>query len=278
MSLVLAGGMQVRRPTFDFSNVERYYFGNNAWATHIMNALHVVVPIGELFFIRAVRGLADEAPAEQKADIKKFIGQESVHDQVHRQFWQKLREHGLPVDSFADFFKSTAIDTMEPIVERLLGKKFLLSATVGFEHYTAALADIAFSPESKLLGAMQKEVADMMCWHAAEEIEHKSVAFNLLNAVDKSYALRAGGMVVASTLLTVYSIIGTAWFMLGDHELTITRVIKDLPELPQISRGLVTGVIRHNAEYFAPGFHPDTKDNYSLAEAKLHELGLAIAS
>ena len=47
--------MQVRKPTFDFSGVKRYYFAENAWATHTMNALHVIVPIGELFFVRAVR-------------------------------------------------------------------------------------------------------------------------------------------------------------------------------------------------------------------------------
>ncbi|MFO1480906.1 MAG: metal-dependent hydrolase [Turneriella sp.] len=270
--------MQVRKPTFDFSQISRYYFADNAWVTHTMNALHVIVPIGELFFIRAVPGLADQAPAAQKQDIRKFIGQESVHDQVHRQFWQTLREQKLPVDVFAEFFRSTAIDTMEPIVERLLGKKFLLAATVGFEHYTAALADIAFAPGSRLLSSMQKDVADMMRWHAAEEIEHKSVAFRQLQSIDDSYLLRAGGMVLASSLLTFYTIAGTAWFIAGDRELTLARLIKDLPQLPQIARGLVTGVIRHNAEYFMPGFDPDTKNNYPRAEAALRELGLAIAS
>jgi predicted metal-dependent hydrolase len=270
--------MQVRRPTFDFSQVARYYYGNNAVATHIMNALHVLVPIGEVFFIRAVRGMLDRAPAEQKAELKKFLGQESVHDQVHRQFWARLRELGLPVDSFAKFFQDTAIDTMEPISEKLFGKKFLLSATVGFEHYTAALADTAFSPGSKLLSEMQQEVADMMGWHAAEEIEHKSVAFDMLSAIDDSYALRAGGMVVASALLTVYTVIGTVWFVAGDKELTFGKLVSDLRAIPEISSGLFAALIRHNAEYFTPGFHPDAKDNYYMAADKLKELGMPIAS
>lgn len=270
--------MQVRRPTFDFSKVERYYYGNNAVATHIMNALHVLVPIGEVFFIRAVRGCLDQAPAEQKGELKKFLGQESVHDQIHRQFWARLRELGLPVDSFAKFFQDTAIDTMEPLVEKLLGKKFLLSATVGFEHYTAALAETAFTPGEQLLQTMQKEVADMMGWHAAEEIEHKSVAFNMLQAIDASYPLRAGGMVVASALLTVYTAIGTVWFMAGDEDLTLERVWNDLKTLPEISGGLLPALIRHNVEYFTPGFHPDAKDNYYMAADKLKELGMPIAS
>ncbi|MFO1525114.1 MAG: metal-dependent hydrolase [Turneriella sp.] len=270
--------MQVRRPDFDFSKVERYYYGDNVWATHIMNALHVLVPIGEVFFIRAVRKSLDDAPAEQKVELKKFIGQESVHDQVHRQFWARLREHGLPVDSFARFFTATAIETMEPLVEKLIGKKMLLSATVGFEHYTAALADTAFQPGSQLLPKMQKEVAEMMGWHAAEEIEHKSVAFNMLKAIDGNYALRAAGMVLGSTLLSVYTAIGTAWFMAGDKELTLARLVKDLLTLPQISGDLLPALVQHNLEYFTPGFDPDHKNNYHLAESKLKELGMALAS
>lgn len=270
--------MQVRRPDFDFSNVNRYYYGDNVWATHIMNGLHVLVPIGEVFFIRAVRNLLEQAPAEQKAELKKFIGQESVHDQVHRQFWARLREQGLPVDSFAKFFTDTAINTMEPLVEKLLGKKMLLSATVGFEHYTAALADTAFQPGSQLLPKMQKEVAEMMGWHAAEEIEHKSVAFNMLKAIDDNYLLRAMGMVLGSSILSLYTVIGTVWFMAGDKELTLARLAKDLLALPHISGDLLPALIRHNAEYFTPGFDPDHKDNYHLAENKLKELGMALAS
>lgn len=270
--------MQVRRPTFDFSKVDRYYYGDNVWATAVMNALHVLVPIGEVFFIRAVRAMIDQAPAGQKAELKKFLGQESVHDQVHRQFWARLREQGMPVDSFAKFFQTTAIETFEPLVEKILGKKFLLSATVGFEHYTAALAETAFTPGEQLLQKMQKEVADMMGWHAAEEIEHKSVAFDMLAAIDNSYPLRAGGMVVASALLSVYTAIGTVWFLAGDKEITLERLWKDLLTLPKISGGLLPALVRHNTEYFTPGFHPDAKDNYYMAADKLKELGMPIAS
>jgi predicted metal-dependent hydrolase len=58
----------------------------------------------------------------------------------------------------------------------------------------------------------------------------------------------------------------------------IFDLAKYLPQLLQITRGLVEGIARHNAEYFTPGFTPDHKNNYSQAEAPLRELGLTIAS
>jgi hypothetical protein len=59
---------------------------------------------------------------------------------------------------------------------------------------------------------------------------------------------------------------------------TFSEYSKYLPRLPQITRGLVEGIARHNAEYFTPGFTPDHKNNYSHAEAPLRELGVTIAS
>src|SRR5262249_15350586 len=100
----------------------------------------------------------------------------------------------------------------------------------------------------------------------------------MLAAIDDSYALRAGGMVLASLLLTAYTAIGTVWFMAGDKELTLAKVLEDLRTLPEISGGILPALIRHNAEYFTPGFHPDAKDNYYMAENKLRELGMRQAS
>jgi predicted metal-dependent hydrolase len=41
----------------------------------------------------------------------------------------------------------------------------------------------------------------LFLWHAVEEIEHRAVAFDVLQAVNPNYELRVAGMAVAATLL-----------------------------------------------------------------------------
>lgn len=268
--------MKVRKPSFDLSAVSRYNLGDNAVATHILNCMHVIVPIGELYFIRSVRPFLKDAKSEElKARLKSFIGQESVHDQIHRQVWTKLREQGLPVDSFAHFFSEVFIKYSEPFVNALLGNKAALSATVAFEHYTAALADTLFKPGSKLRASMDGAMGDLWSWHAAEELEHKSVAFDLLKDVDDSYLLRVWGMVMASSIFTSFAFFGAGWFIARDRELSFSKLMRDIFTFNDVLGEVWPALAGHIADYLRPDFHPDEKDNYYLAEETLRALKMA---
>ena len=55
----------IRNPKLSFENLSKYYYDNNVWATHVLNALHVIVPIGEKFFIRSVKAYANQAKSEK---------------------------------------------------------------------------------------------------------------------------------------------------------------------------------------------------------------------
>jgi len=268
--------MKVRKPVFDLSAISRYNFGDNAVATHLLNSLHVLVPIGELAFIRSVRPFLKDARSDElKARLKSFIGQESVHDQLHRQVWAKLREQGLPVDAFANFFSEKFINATEPLMNKLLGPKALLSLTVAFEHYTAALADTLFQPHAKLRSSMEGQMGDLWAWHAAEELEHKSVAFDLLKEVDDNYWLRVTGMAAASSILTFFAFLGAGWFLVNDRELGFPRLVRDLRTFNNVVGEVWPALAGHILDYLRPGFHPDEKDNYHLAAETLREMKLA---
>ena len=52
-----------------------------------------------------------------------------------------------------------------------------------------------------MLDAADPAMQQLLAWHAAEEIEHKAVAFDVLQQIDPSYALRIAGLVYATVML-----------------------------------------------------------------------------
>jgi predicted metal-dependent hydrolase len=123
---------------------------------------------------------------------------------------------------------------------------------------------------------------DLLLWHACEELEHKSVAFDVLQKVNPSYLLRATGLVLASACLLGFWMAGTR------------HLLRQEPaSAKQVDRGELREMRRHNVvangafaraflEYLRPGFHPDQVDNYDLARSWLAEnaghLGFAKAA
>ena len=47
--------LNVRRPSFDFGALPRYWCGGNPWKTHFGTALMLVFPSGERFVVQGVR-------------------------------------------------------------------------------------------------------------------------------------------------------------------------------------------------------------------------------
>ena len=65
---------------------------------------------------------------------------------------------------------------------RKLSKVDQLAATVVMEHYTATLARLLLT-DPLIKEKTTQESRNLWEWHALEELEHKSVAFDVLNAI-----------------------------------------------------------------------------------------------
>ncbi len=251
-----------------------HYFGDNVFATHFMNAMHVIVPLGERFFIRSVKPFAGQVKSEElKKRVKAFITQEALHDREHVRFWQALEEKGYNVSIFADFYQKTAFEMLQPLLEKLFGKKLALSTTVALEHYTALGAARALTPGSPLLESMHSEIRELMLWHAVEEIEHKSVAFDVLKEIDDDYLLRAAGFFLGTFFLNLYGFIGAAIFMAQDKEFSIFDLPRHFNDMAKLMRARFDAENLINLlKYLEPDFHPDNEDQNHLIEPYLKKL------
>lgn len=266
----------VRAMGFPFaqSEIPRWWFFGNPYPTHIANALNVLFPDGERFFIRSVKHYLDriQDDPELLARVRGFFGQEGRHGHEHERYNKLLQGQGLDVEGFLVWYRYWAFDVLEKTVPPVLR----LSATAALEHYTATLAENAL--RSDFLDGAHPLLRDLLQWHAAEEIEHKSVAFDVLQKVDPRWSVRAGGMLLATAGLLTFWAIGARKLLaqeaaLGTDMETKRRIASRNPHLRYEGKRrnrMLRDAIR---DYLRPDFHPDQHDNYALARGYLASLG-----
>lgn len=254
--------IQVRRMDFQFTqDIPEHWADDNAVLTALMSALSASFPPGERFFIDSVRNFADSVTdADLKDRIRGFIGQEANHTKEHLAFNAFLDARGLPVGKIQQ--------QVEEIV-KLLKKRDTparnLARTVALEHMTAFLASsVLENPE--VLERMHPTVAAFWAWHAIEEIEHRSVAFDVYKACVDDEWMRVRAMAVVTVLFSAVNVART---------LVILRQSGHLLNLPAWARGVGTlfgrkGILRKGLPlyraYFRRDFHPDQHDNWDVVE------------
>lgn len=249
---------------FEFTDLPRHWLAGDPFLTQLVNGLHFVFPAGERFFIRSVKRYRDGLPDELADRVRAFCAQEAEHQAEHRRAFEAIEEQGYDVQSFLTWYRELAYGTVEEKAPPLLR----LATTVALEHYTAVFGEFALT--DPFLDDCDPRMRDLLKWHACEEIEHKAVAFDVLQAVNPSYLLRVSGFVVATVMLFYF------WGQGVRHMLA--------QEPPAARRGeeggigatmarFAFGLMPSLLDFLRPGFHPDDQDNYALAERYLASVG-----
>ncbi|VTU21753.1 putative metal-dependent hydrolase [Variovorax sp. SRS16] len=160
--------------------------GDDAFATAFFNALSMSFPFGEQFFIDAVRRALGSSPEALQqahhAEMQAFIGQEAAHRRVHALFNAHLEAQGL-----RDGWTPRASKRLQPLADA--DPRHALAITAATEHFTAMFAGWLLA-HPQLLDGAETRLRTMWLWHSAEELEHRSTAFDLYRAVDGSHEWR----------------------------------------------------------------------------------------
>lgn len=252
---------------FSFAGVPKHWFYGSVFVSHVANALNLLFPDGERFFIRSVRHYLDRIDdPELRARVRGFFGQEGSHGHEHERAFEVLKEQGFEIDTFLRWYRRLAYDVLEP----RFPPNLRLSVTVALEHFTATLAERAFATDD--FEHAHPAMRDLLLWHAAEEIEHKSVAFDVLQEVDPRYWVRVVGLVVAVAALMGFWRAGTKMLLDQDPEATPERLRVERKEARKRGQGnwFLLGAI---AAYLRLGFHPDQIENHHLARTYLESIG-----
>jgi predicted metal-dependent hydrolase len=242
-------------------DIPRTWLMKSPLATHLANSLNLLFPLGERFFIRSVRAYAgqikDPALIEQ---VRGFIAQEVRHAMEHERFFESMEAQGYSIRRYLEIYERVAYGFLEKITP----PKLHLSTTVALEHFTAMFAERALSA-GFLDESAHPALRDLLLWHAAEEIEHKCVAFDVLKEVDPSYALRMAGLAMATVTLVGFWMAGAAMLLAQEKDMPPTAIAKHLKVGYQQGRIGNGDMLRAFVEYLRPSFHPADNDNFHLA-------------
>ena len=245
--------LTVRRLLVDLeAPFDRRWAGGDAFRTAFFNALSMSFPVGEQFFIDSVRAglkrLPDGPRAALADEVQGFVGQEATHRRIHALFNAQLAAQGH-------------VNTWEPrALKRLrrldgLDPRHHVAATAATEHLTAILAEFLLARPQALEGA-EPRLRTLWLWHAAEESEHRSTAFDLYRALGGNERWRRRYMTIVTVNFVVDVLRQTARNLRHDGRLWAWDSWRSGASFLLGRDGLLRVLRRPWRAYYAADFHP----------------------
>jgi len=272
--------IRARRPRFDLGRTPLHWVPNDPLATHMMNVLHILLPPGERWFCDVYsEALPLITDGKLRHDVKGFMGQEATHARAHEVGREYLDRYGINTDGAmarAEWMRKN-LGSATPFgrtLPRPLQRTWLvirLSAIAAVEHFTAVLGQWILTHSATLQSdGADPPMLDLMRWHGAEEVEHRSVAFDVYQHLSGNYLRRLVSMVTTIIGLTIAFIVGGTLLLSADQSTSqrfsfrAYRRSSRAGHLPPYSFAL-----RAIPSYMRRGFHPSKEGSTEVALAYL---------
>ena len=248
---------------FAFSEqTPRFWFDNDIFKTHYYNAFLTTFPPGEQFFVRSVLHFRDQiSDPKLQEQINDFASQEGSHSSAHQKHLDILSKQG-----YSSLERENRLIDRGSKLFNKLAPKAALAATVALEHFTAMLAHQMYEDPATYVTPAHEDFKPMFLWHAAEEIEHKSVAFDVYQQVDGSYGRRVIAMVFAT--IGMFLMIPFRMFplLLKDGIAFKWKTWREGIPFLFGKNGKLTKPWRHYIQFYRRDFHPWDVQDFHLIE------------
>ena len=152
------------------------------------------------------------------------------------------------------------------LAKKVFPKKLQLATTVALEHYTAILAEQLLRDTDHQENIQDREALKLWMWHALEENEHKSVAYDVYELIGGGYFTRIFAMIVATIGFIVF---------VGQGHLRMLWANGNLFDIKDNAKGfwkllgwkgLFPRLFFKYMDFYRPGFHPNDHDTVKLLE------------
>lgn len=254
----------VRRLLIDLeAPFERRWNGGDAFRSAYFNALSMSFPVGEQFFIDSVREGVKALPQDDRArfaaDVQGFVGQEATHRRIHALFNAHLQRQG-----YTNTWETRILARLERL-KVMKDPRHAVAITAATEHLTAIFAQHMLAHPQALDGAADR-FQTLWMWHASEESEHRSIAFDVYQALGGSHEWRLRWMRMVTFHFTTDVLRQTARNLWHDGELFRWRTWRSAASFFFGRHGLVRHTFKPWREYFRRDFHPSQQDGALAVE------------
>ncbi|NNP72972.1 metal-dependent hydrolase [Acinetobacter defluvii] len=239
---------------FKLDEVPRFWFGGDPFKTRMFDALSLTFPDGERYFIECVRLFRDKiTDPDLQRRVADFIRQEAQHGIAHDKMNEEMRKQGMPVDQFINFlmrlFKSE-LKNRSP--------QYNIAMTAAAEHLTALMAETFYS-QKETLAAAHPYVRALFAWHSIEEMEHRDVAYDVMQQVGEvPEYLRKFTLALTTVAMFGFTSYRANIMLSHDGFSRLERLKLAYRGLPWFfgRQGVMSRMKHQYLDWYKPGFHP----------------------
>jgi hypothetical protein len=255
-------GIPPRQLDFRLSQeMPRWIFGDNRTATTYLTVLSAFFPPGEEFFVRSVQRFASQiTDPVLRARVAGFTAQEVIHGREHDRLNELLRERGFDLD-----VPEKAIEAALALLE-LLPARQQLACTAFMEHFTAVMAEETLLAEENGTGYIHSDVNELWLWHALEELEHKSVSFEVYETVGDRRLERLLAEPLVLVTVGPAMLLSWAWLLASEGALVRPADVAHGLKLMLGPGAILRGVFAKLPLFGRREFHPAKRDTTELEQ------------
>ncbi len=251
-----------------------HWIPGDPFSTHVLNVLHLLLPAGEEWFVETFKEALPPLIEDEKLreDVVGFIGQEAMHSNAHSGVLVHLKENGLDPTPYTQQMEWTFSKLLGPRpmtglrAENHLVERLAIIAAI--EHITAFLGDWVLNAKGLDKAGMHPTMLDLLRWHGAEEVEHRSVAYDVMRYFDKRETRRIRTQIVVTPVLVWLWIRGTRFLMRNDPELAAQAPSRRRPPTCPISSRPVSAAQFPRRSSWSSGCRPTSASPITSNEAR----------
>lgn len=283
-----------RKVQFDWSQTPLEWIPGQPFASHFINEINLLLPAGEFWFCRVYnKALPLITDDKLREDVQMFIRQEAMHARAHGgAIVEYLNAHGIETRSnteqedwvFETLLSDTPFGRKVPKFAERQWLLFRLGIIAAVEHMTCVLGRYVLNNRSWDQAGADPTLLDLLRWHGAEEVEHRSVAFDLYRHLGGGYASRYYLASIAMPVIFGLWVHGAAHLMKQDPRFADQRPSALRPWIwREWQRVSATGhlpslfwLLRKELPFFSPAYDPVREGSTEQALAYLEQSPAAL--